>query len=149
MSEKPLNMWPSVKTRLKSNSEITSIKVWLQALISLWFQFLTWPYSVNFKDTKTIFTECSLQHLGWFLAENSKSQKMTLAGFSQRGSHIIIFIYEKWLAPQSEQTRHNKCCHCVRRWMPAVWDHCRVRQLYRNTLRTDFPQAFQNDHNNS
>ncbi len=29
----------------------------------------------------------------------------------------------------------------------AVWEHSRVRQLYRNTL-TDFAQAFQNDHNN-
>ncbi len=24
----------------------------------------------------------------------------------------------------------------------AVWEHSRVRQLYRNTLTTDFPQAF-------
>ncbi len=30
----------------------------------------------------------------------------------------------------------------------AVWEHSRVRQLYRNTLKTDFAQAFQNDHNN-
>ncbi len=30
----------------------------------------------------------------------------------------------------------------------AVWEHSRVRQLYRNTLMTDFAQAFQNDHNN-
>ncbi len=30
----------------------------------------------------------------------------------------------------------------------AVWEHSRVRQLYRNTLMTDFVQAFQNDHNN-
>ncbi len=29
----------------------------------------------------------------------------------------------------------------------AVWEHSRVRQLYRNTLTTDFAQAFQNDHN--
>ncbi len=27
----------------------------------------------------------------------------------------------------------------------AVWEHSRVRQLYRNTLMTDFPQAFQNN----
>ncbi len=32
--------------------------------------------------------------------------------------------------------------------MPAVWECNRVRQLYRNTLTTDFAQAFQNDHNN-
>ncbi len=30
----------------------------------------------------------------------------------------------------------------------AVWEHSRVRHLYRNTLMTDFAQAFQNDHNN-
>ncbi len=30
----------------------------------------------------------------------------------------------------------------------AVWEHSRIRQLYRNTLTTDFAQAFQNDHNN-
>ncbi len=30
----------------------------------------------------------------------------------------------------------------------AVWEHSRLRQLYRNTLMTDFAQAFQNDHNN-
>ncbi len=59
-------------------------------------------------------------------------------------------IWYKLLAPQSKQTRHNKCGHCVwtRSWMPAVWEHSRVRQLYRNTLMTDFPQEFQNDHNN-
>ncbi len=28
-----------------------------------------------------------------------------------------------------------------------VFEHTRVRQLYRNTLK-DFAQAFQNDHNN-
>ncbi len=32
--------------------------------------------------------------------------------------------------------------------MPAVWERSRVRQLYRNTLMTDFAQVFQNDHNN-
>ncbi len=41
-----------------------------------------------------------------------------------------------------------KCSHCFRRWMPAVWECNRVRQLYRNTLTTDFAQAFQHDHNN-
>ncbi len=30
----------------------------------------------------------------------------------------------------------------------AVWERSHVRQLYRNPLTTDFPQAFQNDHNN-
>ncbi len=29
----------------------------------------------------------------------------------------------------------------------AVWEHSRVRHLYRNTLMTDFSQVFQNDHN--
>ncbi len=32
--------------------------------------------------------------------------------------------------------------------MPAVWERSHVRQLYRNTLTTDFAQVFQNDHNN-
>ncbi len=32
--------------------------------------------------------------------------------------------------------------------MPAVWEHSQVRQLYRNTLLTDFAQAFQNNQNN-
>ncbi len=31
----------------KSNYEITSIKIGFQPLISLLFQSLTWPYSVN------------------------------------------------------------------------------------------------------
>ncbi len=30
----------------------------------------------------------------------------------------------------------------------AVWERSRVRQFYRNTLTTDFTQAFQDDHNN-
>ncbi len=30
----------------------------------------------------------------------------------------------------------------------AVWERSRVRQLYRNTLTTDFARVFQNDHNN-
>ncbi len=30
-----------------------------------------------------------------------------------------IHIRYKLLAPQSEQTRNNKCCHCIRSWMPA------------------------------
>ncbi len=30
----------------------------------------------------------------------------------------------------------------------SVWEHSRVRQLHRNTLTTDFAQAFQNNHNN-
>ncbi len=60
----------------KSNSDITSIKLWLQALISLWFQYLTWPYSVNIKDTNNIsLHKCSLQYVAWFYAENSKSKK--------------------------------------------------------------------------
>ncbi len=29
-----------------------------------------------------------------------------------------------------------------------LFGNSRVRQLYRNTLMTDFAQAFQNDHNN-
>ncbi len=35
-----------------------------------------------------IFTESSLPYEGWFYVENSKSQKITLAGFSQRRSYI-------------------------------------------------------------
>ncbi len=49
----------------KSNSEISSIKAWLKALIVLWFQSFTWPYSVNIKETNN----------WWFYAENSQSQK--------------------------------------------------------------------------
>ncbi len=30
----------------------------------------------------------------------------------------------------------------------AFWEHSCVKHLYRNTLMTDFAQAFQNDHNN-
>ncbi len=37
-----------------------------------------------------IFTECSLPYEGWFYVENSK---LTLVGFSQRGSHTYIYIY--------------------------------------------------------
>ncbi len=44
----------------KSNYEITSIKVWFQPLISLWFQSLTWPYSVNIKDIKVTFSQSVL-----------------------------------------------------------------------------------------
>ncbi len=42
-----------------------------------------------------IFTECSLQYIQWFYAENSQSQKMTLAGFSQKGSQFSeVSAYE-------------------------------------------------------
>ncbi len=89
----------------KSNSEITSIKVWLQTFISLWFQFLTWPYSVNIKDTKNIFSQNVqyLQYVEWFYAENSKSKKMTLAVFSQRVTYmfkeyiLVLSKNESWL----------------------------------------------------
>ncbi len=52
------------------------------------------------------------------------------------------------LAPQSEQTRHNKSGYYFQRRIPAVWEHSRVRQLYRNTFMTAFTQAFQIDQNN-
>ncbi len=32
--------------------------------------------------------------------------------------------------------------------MPAVWEHSRVIQLYKNTLMKDFAQAFQKSQNN-
>ncbi len=60
---------------------------------------------------------------------------------------IIIFINDKLVAPQSEQMKHKKCCHCLRRRMPAVWERGCVRQLCRNPLTTDFAQAFQNNNN--
>ncbi len=47
----------------QSNSEITSIKILLQALISLWFQSLTWPYSVNIKYTKNIISQNVLYNM--------------------------------------------------------------------------------------
>ncbi len=31
--------------------------------------------------------------------------------------------------------------------MPSVWECSCVKKLYRNTLMTNFAQAFQNDHN--
>ncbi len=31
----------------------------------------------------------------------------------------------------------------------AFWEHSRVRNVYRNTLMTDFARAFQNDHHNT
>ncbi len=72
----------SVKTRLKSNSEITSIKVWLQTFISLWFQSLTWPYSVNIKDAKNIFSSNVLYNMyDDFMQKNVNFEKMHLAGF--------------------------------------------------------------------
>ncbi len=46
----------------KSNYEITSIKVLFLPSISLYFQFLPWPYSVNTDIKGNIFTECSLQY---------------------------------------------------------------------------------------
>ncbi len=40
--------------------------------------------------------------------------------------------------------KHNKCCHCLE--VDAdVWERSHVRQLYRNTLTSDFAQEFQND----
>ncbi len=48
----------------------------------------------------------------------------------------------------SEQMKLNKCCHCFRRRMLLSGNTSRIIQLYRNTLMTDFAQAFQNDHNN-
>ncbi len=63
--------------------------------------------------------------------------------------NIIIFIFNTLLAPQSELTKHNERGHCSRRLIPAVWERSHLRQqLYRNTLMTDFAQAFKNDHNN-
>ncbi len=47
----------------KSNSEITSIKIVLKTLISLWFQSFTLPYSVNIKDTKNISSENVLYNM--------------------------------------------------------------------------------------
>ncbi len=55
---------------------------------------------------------------------------------SEKPLNIIIFIYDKLLASQSEQTKLNKCCRCFQRWMPAVWERSHIRQLYRNTLMT-------------
>ncbi len=56
-------------------------------------------------------------------------------------------ILHNLLAPQSEQTRHKKCYYYFRRRM-LLFANSHVRQLYRNTLTTDFAQAFQNDQNN-
>ncbi len=45
-----------------------------------------------------------------------------------RCTSIIIFIL---LAPQSEQTKHNRCCHCFRRWMSADdFFRCAWRNLF-------------------
>ncbi len=63
----------------KSNYEITSIKVWFQLLISLWFQSLTLSRSVNNKDIKVTFSQNGLlSYEGWCYVENSKSQKKRL-----------------------------------------------------------------------
>ncbi len=32
--------------------------------------------------------------------------------------------------------------------MPVVWERSHARQLYRNTLMTDFAREFKNDQNN-
>ncbi len=75
---KQLNVTLSVKSRLisKSNYEITSIKIWFLPLISLYFQSLTWPYSVNIKDIKVTFSQNVPWHMKEdFFVENSKLQK--------------------------------------------------------------------------
>ncbi len=41
----------------KSNYEIMSIKVRFQTLISLWFQYFTWNYSVDIKDIKVTLSQ--------------------------------------------------------------------------------------------
>ncbi len=39
------------------------------------------------------------------------------------------FIYNKLRAPQSKQTKLNKCGHCFRSWMSGVWERSRVTVL--------------------
>ncbi len=74
----------------KPNYEKTSIKVWFLPLISLWFQSLTLPYSVNIKDIKVKFTQYVLFHIKYdFCRKKTNYKKMTLSGFSQRGSQIL------------------------------------------------------------
>ncbi len=47
----------------------------------------------QYKDLKVKFSQNVLYHMkNDFLVENSKSQKMTLTGFSQRGSHLCVCL---------------------------------------------------------
>ncbi len=81
----------------KSNYEKTSINIWFLTLIPLYFQTLICPYSVNIKDIKVTFSQNVLYHgEGWYFVEKKANhKKMTLAGFSQKGSYIYIYIYKQ------------------------------------------------------
>ncbi len=51
---------------------------------------MTWPYSVNIKDTKNIFSQNVLYNTRNDFMQKIVNQKMTLSGFSQRGSQMYI-----------------------------------------------------------
>ncbi len=70
----------------KSNDEITSIKVGFLPLISIFVMALLSQYYVFHR---MLFTTWRM-----IFVKNNKSQKTTLAGFSQRGSHVFTpFIF--------------------------------------------------------
>ncbi len=67
----------------KSNYEKTSIKIW--------FQSLTWPYSVNIKDIKVKFSQNVLYHMkdDFFFVENSKSQNNDFSWVFREGHKLL------------------------------------------------------------
>ncbi len=97
----------SLKSRLKSQNLI--IKVWFLPLISLSFQTLTRPYSVNIKIYKGfIFRECSLPYEWWL--EKSKSQKNDFSWVFTERVTIINTNYEYYVVDCILSLETRKAC---------------------------------------
>ncbi len=99
------NCDPLCETRLsQSNYEITSIKVWFLHNFNI-----LWLYcSQHYRYKGYIFTDCSLPYEGWFFFWKPQiTKKITLAGFSQRGSQFvqnkIIIWYYGYLIPITQK----------------------------------------------
>ncbi len=94
--------YPTVST---SDYEITSIKVWFLPLISLSFQSLTWPYSVNIKDIAVTFWQNVLYHMkGDLLYKSANHKKITSWVFTESVTYVQIensyfkcYIFFNWI----------------------------------------------------
>ncbi len=92
---------------------LSSIKLWLQALISLWFQSLTWPYSVNFKDTKNIFSQNVLYNMWIYFLQKMVNLKKKYFGwvFTERVTYMCECIYENKLINTFMYFNQHFYCH--------------------------------------
>ncbi len=110
------NCDPLCETQTKV-SKITSIKVWFLPIISIFDMTLC---SQHYRNKGYIFTDCSLPYEGWFFFFKPQiTKKITLAGFSQRGSQFvqnkIIIWYYGYLIPITQKFSlliHDYCIYC-------------------------------------